>query len=292
MKKTILLVFFLLVCNSVFSQTNYFTSPYKYLVGTSNPDSGWNQTEYDDAFWAEGVGGIGYGDITFAPYYAQTVDGTPSGAMEEGDTLIKTLITPTTSLYLRYPFSIDSDDTTGISGFSFETYFDDGFIAYMNGVEFARVNMGKKSDTAYFNTLTDRSHESQIAAGDPYPVAGYYINKKFLTDYLIMGENIIAVEVHNDSMSGSDLFLECSLIECLHDTVYDPLMSFWHNSMGDLTVNIRAKAYVEPDSSNLPLIIIESDEFGIPFSHVEVPASMRVIDKSNGQLNHPSDTSS
>ena len=151
--------------------------------------------------------------------------------------------------------------------------------------------MGKKGDTEYFNTLADRSHESQIAAGDPYPVAGYYINKKFLEENLVMGGNIIAVEVHNDSVAGSDLFFKCFLKECLRDTTCNPIISFWSDPYESFTPNIRTKAYVEPDSSNLPLIIIESNEFGIPFSHVEVQASMKVIDKANGQLNHPSDTS-
>jgi len=291
MKKTTLPVFLLLVCTYVFSQTNYLTSPYKYLVGTSNPEAGWHQAEYDDASWSEGTDGIGYGDIIFAPYYTNTVNGNPPNALQEGDTLIKTPITPATSLYLRYPFTIVAEDTVGISGFSLEAYFDDGFIAYLNGAEFARVNMGKKGDTAYYNTLTDRSHESQLAAGDPYSVAGYYINKKFLEENIIMGENIIAVEVHNDSLAGSDLFLECFLKECLRDTTYDPILSFWSDPDGDWTVSIRTKACVESDSTNLPLIIIESDEFGIPFSHVEVPASMKVIDKADGQLNHLSDTS-
>jgi hypothetical protein len=289
MKKTILPVFLLLVCTWAFSQTNYLTSPYKYFVGTGNPDAGWHQPEYDDVSWSEGTDGIGYGDIIFDPYFTSTVY--PSGTIEEGDTLIRTPVTPATSLYLRYPFTIDSEDTVGISGFSLEAYFDDGFIAYLNGTEFARVNMGKKGDTAYFNTLADRSHESQIAAGDPYPVAGYYINKKFLEENLVMGGNIIAVEVHNDSVAGSDLFFKCFLKECLRDTTCNPIISFWSDPYESFTPNIRTKAYVEPDSSNLPLIIIESNEFGIPFSHVEVQASMKVIDKANGQLNHPSDTS-
>jgi hypothetical protein len=289
MKRTILPVFLIFVCACSFSQTNYLTSPYKYFVGTSDPDAGWHQAEYDDTFWPEGAGGIGYGDIIFNPYFTNTVY--PSGSIEEGDTLISTSITTAASLYLRYPFAIDSEDTVGISGFSLEAYFDDGFIAYLNGTEFARVNMGKMGDTAYFNTLTDRSHESQIAAGDPYPVAGYFISKKFLEENLVMGGNIIAVEVHNDSLAGSDLFFKCFLKECLRDTTCNPLITFWSDPDGTLNPNIRTKAYVEPDSSNLPLILIESNEFGIPFSHVEVPANMKVIDKADGIFNHPSDTS-
>jgi hypothetical protein len=290
MKKTILPVFLLLVCTCAFSQTNFLTSPYKYFVGTSDPDAGWHQAEYDDASWPEGSGGIGYGDIVFAPYFTGIVY--PAWwSTDEGDTLIRTPVTPATSLYLRYPFTIDSEDTVGISGFSLDAYFDDGFIAYLNGVEFTRVNMGKKGDTAYFNTLTDRSHESQTAAGDPYPVAGYFINKKLLQENLLAGENIISIEVHNDSLNGSDLFFECFLKKCLSDTTYNPIISFWTDPDGNFSPNIRTKAYVEPDSSNLPVIIIESNEFGIPFSHVEVQASMKVIDKADGQFNHPSDTS-
>jgi hypothetical protein len=281
----------LLVCTCTLSQTNFLTGPYKYSVGTGNPDAGWNQAIYDDASWPEGTGGIGYGDVIFAPHFTQPMNGIPPGSRKEGDTLIRTLITPATSLYLRYTFSINVADTAGISGFSLEAYFDDGFIAYLNGAEFARANLGKKGDTAYFNTLTARSHESQIAAGDLFPVAGYFINKKFLEEHLVIGENYIAVEVHNDSLAGSDLFFECSLRKCLRDTTYDPIMSFWSDPNDGWRVNIRTKAYVEPDSTDLPLIIIESNEFGIPFTHLEVPAIMKVIDHAGSRLNHPSDAS-
>jgi hypothetical protein len=280
----------LVVCTCALSQTNFLAGTYKYNVGTGNPDTGWNQAAFDDASWPEGTAGIGYGDVIFAPHFINTVEGYPYGLYNEGDTVIRTIIAPATALYLRFPFTIDSDDTAGISGFSLESYFDDGFIAYLNGAEFARVNMGKKGDTAFFNTLTDRSHESQIAAGDPYPVNGYYINKKFLEEHLVPGENLIAVEVHNDSLAGSDLFFDCSLKKCLRDTVYDPLRSFWSGPDAEWLVYIRTKAYVGADSSALPLIIIESNEFGIPFSHVEVPAMMKVIDHAGARLNHPSDT--
>jgi hypothetical protein len=291
MKNNIPFVLLLWVGSCVFSQTISFTGPYKYLVGNDNPDAGWDQTEYNDTSWLEGAGGIGYGDIIYAPHYTNTVEGYPYALYNEGDTVIQTLITPATSLYLRYPFTIHSEDTIGISGFSLDAYFDDGFIACLNGVEFARVNLGKKGDTAFFNTLTYRSHESQIAAGDLYPVAGYYINKNFLQEHLVIGENILTVEVHNDSVAGSDLFFQCSLKKCLRDTTYDPLIAFWRDPNDDWTAIIRTKACVEPDSTDLPLILIESDEFGIPFSHVEVPAMMKIIDHAGEQLNHPSDIS-
>lgn len=289
MKKIIQALILITVCPGVFLQTDYLTSPYKYFVGTKNPGPGWQLADYADTSWKEGTGAIGYGDVTYAPHFTDTIPG-PGPFLNTGDTIINTIIAPTTSLYLRYRFTINPQDTAGISGFSFEAYFDDGFIAYLNGAEFARANMGKKGDMANFNTLTDRSHESQIAAGDPYPVAGYYINKKFLQEHLSMGENTLAVEVHNDSLAGSDLFFKCSLKKCLRDTTYDPLASYWGNQQGIFTPDIRTKAYVELDSTKLPLIIIESNEFGIPFNHVEVPANMKVIDNTNGQLNYPSDT--
>lgn len=290
MKRIIFLGFFLSVCTFAPSQTNLLTGPYKYLAGVGDPNNGWTQVVYDDDSWPEGNAGIGYGDLIFAPHFTNTIPAYPFRLFNEGDTVIRTLISPTTSLYLRYPFIINANDTAGISGFSLEAYFDDGFIAYLNGAEFARVNLGKKGDTAAFNTLTDRSHESQIASGDLYPVAGYFMNKRFLEEHLVIGENVIAVEVHNDSLAGSDLFFDCSLKKCLRDTVYDPLRAFWSGPNSDMWVHIRTKASVDADSSDLPMIIIESNEFGIPFSHVEVPAAMKIIDHNGEQLNHPSDT--
>ena len=285
-------LFFLIVINcslQIFSQHNFLNEDYTYFSGIVEPDPDWILPKFDDNLWIKGNGAIGYGDSIFNPYFDYDSTQLPEGSLSVGDTLLTTIISPTTSLYARYPFTIESDDTIGISGLSLEIYFDDGFIAYLNGAEFARVNMGNPGDPVNHTTLSNRSHESPKAAGDTYPVIGYYINHDFLDQHLNMGENVISVEVHNDSLDGSDLFLECALYSCLRDTVYDPLLFFWSGGDIHTSPRIRTKACIQTDTSTLPIILIESDEFGIPFAHKEVIANMRVI-KNAGKFNSPFDT--
>jgi hypothetical protein len=118
-KKHILLVFILLSILSAYSQDSYFMNridSVRYFPATSEPNLNWRQISYDDSSWELGGGIIGFGDITD----------------------IK--INPVNSLYTRSYFNIESiDDYNEIILFC---DFDDGFAAYINGVEFARVNLG------------------------------------------------------------------------------------------------------------------------------------------------------
>jgi len=291
MKRISITIFIFFLLNSgTHSQTNYLNSTYKYFPGISSPAPDWKEREFDDASWSTGTGAIGFGDIIFDPVFIDSTQGYPQ-VYNIGDTIIDTGIFPATSLYLRYHFMMNPEDTTDLNGIVLDVYFDDGFIAYLNGEELARANMGKKGELTVFNSLADRSHESPIAAGDVFPVPGYFMNKAFLNTHLNIGENILAIEVHNDSLEGSDLFLKCGLYKSMYDTLYDPIRDFWEYSAWKGPRGTRAKAFMELDSSELPLILIETDEFGIPFRHYEVMARMKVINQYPGRYNSPSDTS-
>ena len=275
---------------NAYGQNDLLEPFYKYLIGEAQPDTGWYLPVYNDSSWLTGNGTIGYGDIVFNPYFTDLATGSAPDLNTVGDTLIQTIIPDASSIYIRYLFTLNAGDTAGMSGLSLDVYFDDGFIAYLNGAEFARINMGRKGDPVDHTTLADRSHESQIAAGDPFPVPGYFINKTFLKNHLLNDTNVIAIELHNDSLAGSDLFLKSELFTCYADTNYDPILDFWSGPVGGVTASVRAKACIEIDSSHLPLILIETDEFGIPFSHEEVIAHMKVIDQGPLIVNHPADT--
>ena len=117
------LLFFTLLGNSILSQDHWETAIYAndqwhYFVGASEPESNWRMVEFNDSDWQVGPGSIGYGD---------------------GDDL--TEIEPTISLYIRRIINIE--EITQLTGMILHADYDDGFIAYVNGIEIARSpNMG------------------------------------------------------------------------------------------------------------------------------------------------------
>ena len=76
---------------------------------------------------------------------------------------------------------------------------DDGFVVYVNGSEAGRVNM--PSGTISYNTY------SSTYAGDE-PITG---TLDLPARYFQNGTNLIAVEVHNNNATSSDLFWAASL---------------------------------------------------------------------------------
>ena len=292
MKKYYWFIGCLLMVNLSYSQEiryNLIDTSYRYFLGTENLPENWNSIDFIDSTWIIGEGEIGFGDVTYNPYYDTSYDRGGLANLNIGDTIIHTITPNTSCIYTRYSFSLNSVDTTLIKGLILEIYYDDGFIAYLNGIEFARANMGTKENIADNNTLALRSHESAISRGDYYPIPGYFINKKLIHNYLVEGENILAVEVHNDSINGSDMFLKTGLYTAMKDTVYQPLPDFWQIRSLDEITGKRAKSYVELDSSKLPIIIVETDEYGIPFSHIEVIAHMKIINNNTNLYNFPND---
>ena len=88
---------------------------WKYWNGSSPPTNynDWNQLGYNDQSWNSGQGGIGYGD--------------------NDD---NTTIAATPSILMRKEFQIV--DIQDITHLLFHADYDDGFIAYLNGVEIMR----------------------------------------------------------------------------------------------------------------------------------------------------------
>jgi hypothetical protein len=225
---------------------------FKYFIGNSNPDISWKNIDFDDSSWNTAYFSVGYGD-------------------NDDSTLIDT----TTSVYARCPFYIT--DIESISELIMLLDFDDGFVAYINGIEFARVNLGKHGSETSYDQLADRSHEAEAYRRDRSSVYGYYVDDTIISKHIKVGVNYLSVEVHNDSIKGSDLTLNASLVN----------LNGYYNMYDAYS---RYKRSVELDSTLLPIIIIETDEFGVPFKRIERPGTIAVIDNDGGKYNKPTDS--
>jgi hypothetical protein len=257
-KKLLPLLIFVLLTNicviDLFGQPELlgFRTPFKYFAAQAEPAADWYMPGFDDSSWTIDTSRIGYGN-----------------GMEE-------VVIPQTSssLYLRYYFNVSNPDA--VNEMSFVVDFDDGFIAYLNGKEILRKNVDASVEKPPFDAIANRSHELEMTQN--LPVLGYYFDTTFLDTCLVTGENIISVHVLNDTLNGSDLFF------------YLRMYSLPLHAYNMYSASYRCKRSYMPDSFILPLVIVNSDEFGIPYKNQRVKAFMGVIDKGEGHYNKPVDS--
>lgn len=156
-------------------------SSWKYLDNGSNQGTAWRTPSYSDASWKTGNAQLGYGD------------GDEATVVGYGSNPNNRFITT----YFRKTFTIVNKSS--ITGLELSLIRDDGAVVYINGTEVYRSNM--PSGTINYNTVatTYTTNESN------YEIA----NISAAT--LVNGTNLIAVEVHQNAGSSSDLSFKLKL---------------------------------------------------------------------------------
>ncbi len=241
----------------MYSQSIYistYTTPFSYFAAQAEPDADWYMPAYDDSLWPVDTARIGYGN-----------EGREEVIVDD----------QTQSLYLRYKFNLQ--DPSSFKEMSLVADYDDGYIVYLNGKEIVRVNVDESIHRPAYNDLANRSHEPEFYQRSP--VLGYYLDSTVLDTCLVTGTNTIAVHVLNDSIGGSDLHFRLYVYNITNDDNYR-IYNFPY----------RYKRQFKLDSTELPIVIIESDEFGIPVKRIEVMAHMGIIDNGPGTYNKPTDS--
>jgi hypothetical protein len=151
---------------------------WKYLLGTSEPPAQWKNVGFNDAAWSSGSSGFGYGD---------------------GDD--STIVPAVQSVYIRKIFNIEkiNDITSAV----LHVDYDDAFVAYLNGVEIARANIGTINIPPPYNQSAYEAREALIYQGG---LPESFIISNF-QNTLQQGENVIAIQVHNYGTNSSDMTL-------------------------------------------------------------------------------------
>lgn len=154
---------------------------WKYLDNGSNQDTAWRTLSYSDATWKTGNAEFGYGDedeTTLVSY--------------GNDANNKFLTT-----YFRKTFNVINKSS--ISGLELSLLRDDGAVIYINGTEIYRSNM--PSGNISYTT------PASIATAN----ASAYEIKTISSSSLVDGANLIAVEIHQNSSTNSDLSFNLKL---------------------------------------------------------------------------------
>lgn len=151
---------------------------WKYRVGGTSTPSDWMQPSVDVSGWANGASGFGYGD---------------------GDDA--TVVQPVISVAARTTFEVA--DPASVVGLLLHVDYDDGFVAYLNGREVARANLGTPGTPVSWAMTATRDREAAMYLGG----RPEEFNLADALQYLVPGANTLAVEVHNVASGSSDLSL-------------------------------------------------------------------------------------
>lgn len=152
-------------------------------VGNTIP---WQDPDYDDSSWQSGNGPFGFGT-----------------SLGLGTNVSGEIQNFSPSLYVRKTFSVSAGNAASNATLQLDVRYDDGFIAFLNGVEVARRNMGFPGMFAY------RDQPAYNANGS---TAVNTINLGPTSSLLQEGENLLCIQVHNQTSSGGgDLLLGADL---------------------------------------------------------------------------------
>lgn len=212
------------------------SSGVKYFIptGTTPSTAQWTAFDFVDTAWSNGTFGIGYerspGDaVNFTGLLSTSIDAAMTGL---------------TSFYTRKRFNVAS--LGAVRDLTLKVKYDDGFVAYLNGVEVARRNL---TGTPAYNAVAG-NHDDNAAV----VFESIVISKSALRQ----GDNVLAIHVLNAGATSSDLLLDYELIEgqaattdvgIPHGQVGNPTITF-----GDIEFNPASgnqdEEYIELVNSN------------------------------------------
>ena len=147
---------------------------WNYFLGNQAPPSNWNQLGFSPIGWGVGQSGFGYGD---------------------GD---DNTITPSiTSIYIVKSFFISEYEH--VKKIALHIDYDDGFVAYLNGTEFARSNV--IGNPPAYNQGTEGWIEAQMYSGGSPSL--FWVDSTIT--WVANGQNVLAIQVHNFDSNSSDM---------------------------------------------------------------------------------------
>ena len=159
-------------------------SNWKYLDNGSNQGTAWRATAFSDASWASGPAQLGYGD------------GDESTVVSYGPNASSKYVTT----YFRKSFTVTNP--AQFTSLLVNLLRDDGAVVYLNGTEIVRSNMPA-------GTISSSTLASAYASGAEEST---YFPFTINTAALIAGTNVIAVEIHQEDVTSSDISFDLELI--------------------------------------------------------------------------------
>jgi hypothetical protein len=210
---------------------------FNYIEPDATTPDLWNIPGFDCSSWGTGQAGFGYGDNDDATITNDSI----------------------AAVYILKTFSIP--DTSAIAEAILHVDYDDGFVAYLNGVEIARRNVDGNPS---WNSLASASRDAQMyQGGSPERID---LDFSLLQSIWKQGDNVFAIEVHNSDLTSSDL----SLIPFLSfgisngNTYFQPVPDWFSASTG---ISLHTNFKISYKGEGIYL----SDDSGIIADSLKIP---------------------
>jgi len=145
----------------------------------------WTETTFDDSAWRRGWTGVGY---DYAGLIRLDV-----GAMRNVNQTV----------YVRIRFQVA--DARAVDRLTLKMRYEDGFVAYLNGLEVARANAPAGGPPAWNSGAAANRPDGQAVVAQEFDITQH-------KDTLIRGQNVLAVHGLNASLGSSDLLILPELI--------------------------------------------------------------------------------
>jgi hypothetical protein len=184
------------------------TTVWRYFAGVAEPSGGlidyglvnglpqtatWATLGYNDSSWPEANGAFGYERAT-------------SGGLVLGTNLQSVMYGITPSLYVRTLFSATPAEAASTEPLKLTLDYDDGIIVYLNGREVARRNVGTANTITPCTALASAGHSASEDGG-----AVEVVTLGAANTLLAGGDNVLALQIHNNSLTSSDLIGRATL---------------------------------------------------------------------------------
>jgi hypothetical protein len=172
----------------------------------------WTQANFNAAAWTQAPTGVGWEstggplDPLVATNISNQLKGVNGGA------------------YFRWEF--DFNNAGAVNGATLNVHSDDGFIAYLNGVEIASVNA--PDPVAWNSTASGSASDSDVVVGEQIDVSAF-------TDAFRNGTNVLAIHAMNSTEGGSDFLIRAGL-DINETVVANPLVL---NESQTITARVR-----------------------------------------------------
>ncbi len=177
--------------------------PGRYFKGTTEPSPGpggqattaWTQVGFNDdpatTAWLDGPSGYGYSNDAAELQYIKTQLNDMNGRY--------------ISVYARLRFTLTAEQIASFDQLRAEVHYDDGFVLYLNGVGVADSGQIVGNPPA-FNAPGAPSGTDPAAAN---------VDLTGRLNLLVPGTNILAIQAHNNAISGSSDAFGCPILRAI-----------------------------------------------------------------------------
>ena len=161
-------------------------------LNASSIDTVWRDRGFDDAFWEAGSFAAGY----------ETGNGGYEALIGNSLDFETAMFDRNATVYLRVPFT--PTNPASIDRMVLRMKYDDGFIAWLNGIELARRN-ANPGEPIWNSSASDQNPDGDATSFEDIDVSEF-------AGLLTSGENILAIQGLNNGADSSDMLISPELL--------------------------------------------------------------------------------